>query len=109
MHVRFVGIGLHSGAKLLNRRAMVFQLVEGFAGEHIGLGGLGIQRQYFVISIKHALVLFGSQAAMREAQPQFQVLGILGCSFLQVTHSRGVLAQPIVSHSQQDVQPLGIS
>ncbi|HEX4309260.1 MAG TPA: hypothetical protein VHZ25_04480 [Acidobacteriaceae bacterium] len=59
------GVRMDGIAKLFDGALMVAHLVVGFAGEHVGFGGLGVEGEDLVIDIEHALELSGPEAAVR--------------------------------------------
>ena len=59
VYVGLLRIGLHRGAELLDRAAVILQLILRLAGQHIGLRRLRVQHQNLVIRIQNAPILFG--------------------------------------------------
>ena len=106
MNIRFLGISFDRGAKHLRRTLIVLHLVQCFAGHHVGLGGVRIQIQNLAIHLQHALVLLGPEAAVRQRQPQGQILRVVRRGHLQKRHSIPVFGQPVVGHPDQRVQLL---
>ena len=76
MRVRLLWVCLDRSTKHLRGAGVVLHLIESFAGEHVGFGGVGIQSQNLVIDVEHVLRLFRPQIAVRERKQQRQVVGL---------------------------------
>ena len=55
VHVWFIGLGFDCFAEHVDGARSVAHFIEGFAGQHVGFGGVGIEGEDFFVDIEDAV------------------------------------------------------
>jgi len=102
------GIGFDSGAELADGVFMVAHFVIGFAGEHVGFSGFGIEVEDLVVDVEDARILLRPEAGVRQDQTVGKVLRVARHGLAQEGHGGGILLSAVVGRADKETETLRV-
>jgi len=105
---RHLRVGLDGIAELLDSILVVAHLVVGFAGQHVRLGGLGIESKDLMVDVENAFVLFCPETAVRQHERIGEILRVASHGIAQVWNRCCVVTRAVIGHADQQAQPLPV-